>query len=77
MNRGRLKSPRSVSPTVRTIFHHIDARDLSQNRVAQAAGFTAGMLNGWRRGANSPGIINLELLADVLGLEIIVREKRP
>lgn len=68
--------PRTASSTLRTIFNHMDELRLSQSAASYAIGAHPGRLNSWRNGSHEPGIVNVELLADAVGLEIVVREKQ-
>lgn len=65
-----------MSDLLDAIRQAIEASDKSRYRIAQQSGIEQSALSRLMSGERGLGVESIEKLADVLGLEIIVRPKR-
>lgn len=79
MNPQMRRKPRApiktASPTLRALLEHAERKGVVQAQIAEALGCHPPRISSWRRGANEPGIMIVEQLADFLGLELELKEK--
>lgn len=67
------KLDRRAHPIVVSIHERIEKMDVRLKDVCKAAGICPQSWRGWRSGASSPRLADLEALANVVGLEITVK----
>ena len=75
MSRAQRKPTRTTSTTVRTLMQHLDKSDMTNQDVGKRAGFHPSSLGNWRSGLYTPRITDLEAMAEVLGLRIVLVDK--
>ncbi len=68
--RGRSKPPRTVSPVLRQLFTALDDRNLTVRELARRAGMNPNHISDWKHGRNSPGLVNIEAAAQVIGYRL-------
>ncbi|CAB4150362.1 HTH_XRE domain containing protein [uncultured Caudovirales phage] len=62
----------TVSTTIRQLVPYIEASHLSLTYIAKRAGVSRFTIYRWFRGEGHPGVIELESIAQVLGVRIVV-----
>jgi len=67
---------RTASPTLRSMMEIVDRSNFSRARLCAEADVNTNALWWWRTGRKEPGIINVEVMLDVLGYRLqIVRKE--
>lgn len=75
-NRDKLRPPADdsfVHPFVRKIWVEINTQCTSQEDVAARAGVSSSAMRKWRRGINSPKLIDIEAVLNALGYKIVLK----
>lgn len=62
-------------PIVRRIFEEIDNQQVAMQDLADRAGVNRVTISAWKR-RNNPSLANIQAVANVLGLEIVIRWKK-
>lgn len=74
---NRRSSIQSNSTLIRQLFEMTDRKGVYVKDVAVATGHSLHSATYWRRGKCCPSLLTLERIADKLGLEFVLTEKRP
>lgn len=72
-----MRAPRSGSPVVDELFRIAYRRGMNQSEIALRIGTYPARVNGWFTGRNSPTQRSVDEFAQAIGVEIVIREKRP
>lgn len=69
--------PRSASPVVRELFTAMKGCGLTYRQIARRAGMNHHQLPRWKHGISAPKVTDLENIAEVVGLRIVVERGGP
>lgn len=69
---------KSASPVVKTLFYAMHDKGITVDQIAVTIGRHANTVSEWRSGRREPKVMDLEEIADALGMDIKVvpRERR-
>jgi len=67
--------PRTASRLLKAIFQHMDENRIEQAWVADRMGMHRNRMTEYRKGAVTPGVIMVEEMADLVGLDLYVEPR--
>lgn len=62
---------------VKFLMSHYRSIGMTKERFSKLTGFNQMNIYRWERGINSPSIYNTQVLANVLGFDIVLIAKKP